>query len=179
VLGTILGVKKVLAPSKCPLKWLIKLLSHKKKIMSCSFLNSGTLIVIIYFLTSHLSGVRNISVVVTGILLTSSRLFYAGACEGQMPEILSMIQVHLGTAGYSWVKLGTAGYSWVQMGTDGYRWVQLGTAGYSWVQLGTAGYSWVQLGTAGYSWVKLGKAGYSWVQLGTAGYSWVQLGTAG
>jgi hypothetical protein len=31
---------------------------------------------------------------VSGILLTSSRLFYAGACEGQMPEILSMIQVH-------------------------------------------------------------------------------------
>ena len=32
---------------------------------------------------------------VNGILLTSSRLFYAGACEGQMPEILSMIQVNL------------------------------------------------------------------------------------
>jgi len=30
---------------------------------------------------------------VNGILLTSSRLFYAGACNGQMPEILSMIQV--------------------------------------------------------------------------------------
>jgi len=30
---------------------------------------------------------------VNGILLTSARLFYAGACEGQMPEILSMIQV--------------------------------------------------------------------------------------
>jgi len=30
---------------------------------------------------------------VNGILLTASRLFYAGACEGQMPEILSMIQV--------------------------------------------------------------------------------------
>jgi hypothetical protein len=27
-----LGVKKVEAPSKCPLKWLIKLLSHKKKL---------------------------------------------------------------------------------------------------------------------------------------------------
>ena len=31
---------------------------------------------------------------VNGILLTSSRLFYAGAVEGQMPEIFSMIQVN-------------------------------------------------------------------------------------
>ncbi|XP_063236766.1 large neutral amino acids transporter small subunit 2 isoform X2 [Bacillus rossius redtenbacheri] len=30
---------------------------------------------------------------VNGILLTSSRLFYAAACEGQMPEILTMIQI--------------------------------------------------------------------------------------
>ncbi len=35
-----------MAPSKCPLKWLIKWLSREKKIMSRSFLNSGTLIVI-------------------------------------------------------------------------------------------------------------------------------------
>lgn len=34
---------------------------------------------------------------VNGILLTSSRLFYAGACNGQMPEILSMIQVDKST----------------------------------------------------------------------------------
>ena len=34
---------------------------------------------------------------VNGILLTSSRLFYAGACNGQMPEILSMIQVNRST----------------------------------------------------------------------------------
>jgi hypothetical protein len=41
-----LGVKKVKAPSKCPEKWLIKLLSHKKKIMSQSILNSGTLVIL-------------------------------------------------------------------------------------------------------------------------------------
>ena len=34
---------------------------------------------------------------VNGILLTSSRLFYAGACEGQMPEILCMIEVNKNT----------------------------------------------------------------------------------
>jgi len=34
---------------------------------------------------------------VNGNLLTSSRLFYAGAREGQMPEILSMIQVNKST----------------------------------------------------------------------------------
>jgi len=34
---------------------------------------------------------------VNGILLTSSRLFYAGACNGQMPEILSMIQINKST----------------------------------------------------------------------------------
>ena len=34
---------------------------------------------------------------VNGILLTSARLFYAGGLEGQMPEILSMIQVDKST----------------------------------------------------------------------------------
>merc|ERR1719510_1978902 len=34
---------------------------------------------------------------VNGILLTSARLFYAGGVEGQMPEILSMIQVDKST----------------------------------------------------------------------------------
>merc|ERR1712226_411010 len=34
---------------------------------------------------------------VNGILLTSSRLFYAGAVQGQMPEILSMVQVDKST----------------------------------------------------------------------------------
>ena len=42
------GPKKVLAPSKCPSKWLIKWFSHQKKIISRSFLNSGPLIVIMY-----------------------------------------------------------------------------------------------------------------------------------
>ncbi len=32
--------------SKCPEKWLIKLLSHKKKIMSQSFWNIGTLVIL-------------------------------------------------------------------------------------------------------------------------------------
>ncbi|CAG0887366.1 unnamed protein product [Cyprideis torosa] len=31
---------------------------------------------------------------VNGVLLTSSRLFYAGAMEGQMPEVLTNIQIH-------------------------------------------------------------------------------------
>jgi hypothetical protein len=40
-----LGVKKVEAPSKCPEKWLKKLLSQKKNVMSQSFLNSGILVI--------------------------------------------------------------------------------------------------------------------------------------
>ena len=43
------------------------------------------------------ANVTNVTSGVNGILLTSSRLFYAGACNGQMPEILSMIQVDKST----------------------------------------------------------------------------------
>jgi hypothetical protein len=39
-----MALRFVEAPSKCPEKWLIKLLSHKKKIRSQSFLNSGTFV---------------------------------------------------------------------------------------------------------------------------------------
>ena len=46
-----LGVKKVEAPSKCPEKWLIKWLSQKQKILSQSFLNSGTLVILCPFAT--------------------------------------------------------------------------------------------------------------------------------
>ncbi len=49
--GQFKGVKKVFAPSICPLKWLKKLLSRKKKIMSRSFLNSGTLVILCLFAT--------------------------------------------------------------------------------------------------------------------------------
>ena len=47
----ILGGLDFFDPSKCPSKRLKKLLSRKKIIMYRSFLNSGTLIVIIYFLS--------------------------------------------------------------------------------------------------------------------------------
>jgi hypothetical protein len=43
--------KKVEAPPKCPEKWLMKLLSQKKKIMSQSFLNSRTLVILCLFAT--------------------------------------------------------------------------------------------------------------------------------
>jgi hypothetical protein len=43
-----------LAPSKCPSKWLKKLLSRKKKIMPRSFLNSGTLTVILVFVLAKI-----------------------------------------------------------------------------------------------------------------------------
>ena len=34
---------------------------------------------------------------VNGVLLTSSRLFYSGACQGQMPKILTMVQLERST----------------------------------------------------------------------------------
>jgi hypothetical protein len=40
--------QKIEAPSKCPEKWLKKLLSPKKKIMSQSFLNRGTLVIYVF-----------------------------------------------------------------------------------------------------------------------------------
>ncbi len=45
-----------MAPSKCPSKRLKKLLSRKKKIMSRIFLNSGTLIVIVYCIVNSFYG---------------------------------------------------------------------------------------------------------------------------
>merc|ERR1719348_2815009 len=49
---------------------------------------------------------------VNGILLTSSRLFYAGACEGQMPEILSMIQVNKNTPAPAVLCVALGLYEW-------------------------------------------------------------------
>ncbi len=45
-------VKIPVSPSKCPEKWLIKWLSHQKKIISQSFINSGTLIVITLYIST-------------------------------------------------------------------------------------------------------------------------------
>jgi len=73
---------------------------------------------------------------VNGILLTSSRLFYAGACEGQMPEILSMIQVNkmtpapavLVVAGLSLVYLTSSNIFALINYTGFATWVSIGLA---------------------------------------------------
>jgi len=73
---------------------------------------------------------------VNGILLTSSRLFYAGAVQGQMPEILSMIQVNkmtpapavLGVAALSLVYLTSSNIFALINYTGFATWVSIGLA---------------------------------------------------
>jgi hypothetical protein len=92
------GVKKVLAPSKCPSKWHKKLLSRKKKIMSRSFLNSGTLIVntVLCIMDMHAS-----KTLCTGLYKSEvHRWFYAQEPTREVSgPILRVVkeQVHKGT----------------------------------------------------------------------------------
>ncbi len=103
--------QKSLGPLKCPSKWLIKLLSHKKKIGSRSFLNSGTLIVNMYYLSpiyfSNQQGAThwsNSSLVSLSIILFEDKHFQTEK-RNYTPVKYSNLSIQFSISRLTWVPI--------------------------------------------------------------------------